>query len=347
MPSRGPSIVAIAEAAGVSKTTVSSALHGRGRVAEATREKVLAVAREMGYRPNRMARSLRTRRTGTVGLVFSHFDTLYFTSLLSAVESAVSRQGLHLVVGASQASPQKEQDLLEVLLEHGVDGLLVAPLDQETNADYFKALQQQGVPLVMLDTYLPRVPCDAAVTDNRRGGYLAGRRFAELGRRQWALLGRGVLERVTSFRHRVEGYEQAAREAGVAQPARLSAGELSLLPREYERAGYRAMQAYLESGAGLDALFALDDPMAQGAMRALREAGRAVPGEVAVIGHDDLPMSEFSYPPLASIHQPVPAMGEQAVALLLERIAAGGQNGQEPRRVFLEPSLVVRESCAG
>jgi DNA-binding LacI/PurR family transcriptional regulator len=154
------------------------------------------------------------------------------------------------------------------------------------------------------------------------------------------------LDEVTSFAQRIAGIEQAAQEAGVGMPARIVAGDLSLPPNEYEAAAYRAMQGYLESGARPDALFALFDPMAYGALRALREAGRSVPEEVAVIGHDDLPMSGYFNPALASIHQPVEALAERAVALLLERIGQGGLDGQKPSRVFLEPSLVARQSCA-
>ena len=139
MATSSPDLHAIAEAAGVSKTTVSDALHGRGRVAESTRRKVLEVAQHLGYRPNRIARSLRTRRTATLGVVVSSLSGSFVARVSDSIEEAARERGYSLLLACSQEDPAREQRAVELFLEKGADGLIVMPSSPGANRDYYSA----------------------------------------------------------------------------------------------------------------------------------------------------------------------------------------------------------------
>ncbi len=342
----GPDLLAIAEAAGVSKTTVSDALRGRGRVAEATRRKVLAVAQELSYRPNRVARSLRTHRTATLGVVVSRLSGSFVARVSDSLEEAAREHGYSLLLACAQQNPQRERLAVELFLEQGADGLIVMPCcSSRTNRDYYRGLLAQGIHLVFFDRSVPGVPADGVYTDNRTGGYLVGRHLADLGRRRLAFVTTTRPDRTaTSVRDRLRGLNAALREAGASPAAVLGSGISDHLAEE--EFGYQAMRDSLRQGEEIDGVFAVNDNTAVGVLHALQEGGLRLPEQVSVIGFDDQEFARYCCPPLSTVRQPMQEIGEAAVQLLFRRIQYEDKE-DSPQRVLLEPRLVVRHSCGG
>ena len=335
---------AIAKALGVSKTTVHYALRNKGRVSEATRKRVLKVAAEMGYRPNLLARSLRTQRTDTVGVVLVTLTSSYHAHLLEGIDGIAQAFEHSILVACSYRSAAKERQLVEVLLEKGVDGLIVAPADPDENADYYRRLVEDGVHLVFVDRYIPGVNVDSVSTDNLTGAYRAVEHLAALGRKRIAVLTTISGERrSTSVEARIAGCARALQEAGLEPAIVLGPDVPDKLPEE--EFAYDSVREHLRSSRKrFDAVFAMHDGLAYGAIEAILESGLRVPEDVAVVGFDDQDPSAYIHPPLTTVRQPARSSGEEAVRILFRRLR--DPEMPPPRqRVSLEPELIVRKSC--
>ncbi len=336
----------VAARAGVSRTTVHRALSGKAEISENTRQRVLAVARELGYRRNGRAASFRQQSTGTLGFVTAGLNSPLWAALADEIEKAAQSRDQHLVLSCSRQEPETERDLVRGLLEKGVDGLMVCPADLEENADFFNTMNEEGVALVFVDRFMPGVNVDAVATDNLLGGYLAGRHLIGLGRTQVAFLPTPERRsrRLTSVQSRLNGLNRALAEAGIP-PAPVLGLDLPDMEAGDEF-GYLATQAYLEQGASLDGLFSAFDWGAAGAVDALLDRGLQVPLDVSVVGFNDEHFSPRHHLELTSVRQPLPAIATEAVRLLLARIK-DGDNLLPRQRVMLEPSLIIRDSCGG
>ncbi|HEY3397934.1 MAG TPA: LacI family DNA-binding transcriptional regulator [Armatimonadota bacterium] len=335
-------LVEVANAAGVSTTTVHRALRGTGRISEATRNRILEVAQSLGYRPNHAARSLRTRHTATLGVVFGSLGVSFFAELLAAVESTARESGYSTLIAVSDASPDKERERVDLLLEKGAEGLLVSPTDPEINRDYYRDLLAQQVPLVFVDCFIPGLAVGSVSTDNERGGYLAGRHLLAAGRQRLALLDYPPRSRVlTSVQGRWDGFGRALAEAGLPAPALIGSDLPGTVPSE--EYGYASMCDFLDQGGELDGCFVVHDALAYGAMAALREHGVRLPEDVALVGFDDLAPSGYTFPPLTSVRQPVERLGREAIGLLTRILTA--PFGGPPPQILLEPTLTIRRSC--
>ncbi|HEX2999786.1 MAG TPA: LacI family DNA-binding transcriptional regulator [Armatimonadota bacterium] len=332
----------IARQLGVSKSTVSRALNGHGRIGNATRQKVLEAAHALGYRPNLLASSLRSQRTATLGVVVPGLTSPFFAHVLEGIESAAQDAGYSIILSCSYGEPQKERELLELLLQKAVDGLLAFPAHPSENAEYFRQRLAEHMPLVFVDRYPPAVTADVVTTNNRRGGELAAEHLLRAGRRRILFLATAEKERdATCMRERLEGCNQALIAAG-ADPAEIIGPEAGDTAPE-EHFGYLALQRYLNGRECPDGIFAANDSLAFGAIRALAEAGLRVPEDIAVIGYDDKDVSAFFRPALTTIRQPMRQMGERAVELLLRRLQQGESLSYE--QIYLTPELIIRQSC--
>ncbi|MBN1669868.1 MAG: LacI family DNA-binding transcriptional regulator [Kiritimatiellae bacterium] len=335
----------IAKAAGVSTTTAHRALAGKGRISRATRRRVSKVAERLGYRPNLIARSLRARRTATLGVVVDALDSSFYAHVVEGIDDVAQAQEYAVLLACSHGVPERERRLLELLLAKRVDGLIVQPAGTTENAAYYTALLEQAVPVAFADRYLPGVHADSVCTDNVLGGYLAGRHLAQLGRRAIVLVAPSAREgATTSLRERMQGFARALEDQGVPA-ARVLGTDLPADLSRQERAR-RAVHAHLASNKTADGLFAVQDGLAVGALQALREAGAKVPGAVSVVGFDDEDLCAYTHPPLTTIHQPMREIGATAARLVLRRLQEG-YAGLPSQRIGLEPHLVVRQSCGG
>ena len=330
-----PTLEAVAALAGVGRGTVSRVINGSPNVSEKARDAVQQAIQELGYVPNRAARALVTRRTDTVALVVSEselrvFDEPYFAGTIRGIGSALAETGLQLILAMAQS--QEEHGRLEhYLTGQHVDGVLLLSLH---GADPLPGrLEAMGVPTVLGGRPVGLTPYSYVDMDNRAGARQAVKHLQGLGRRRIATIagsqdmGVGV--------DRLAGYHDALRTSGAPELVAYG-GDFS------EESGAAAMCELLAAEPELDAVFAASDPLAVGAMRVLKAEGRAIPGDVAVVGFDDSKIAMHTDPPLTTMHQPAEEMGRQMARLLVARI-----NGEVLRQpvVILDTHLVRRESA--
>ena len=322
----------VAESAGVSYATVSHVINNTRLVSPETRERVLAAMDALNYRPNALARSLRQGKTNTLGLVLPDSANPFFAEISRSIEDEAFKRGYSVFLCNTERDTQRELFYVDVLSNRQVDGIIfVAAGDQADSLDF---LLHRKMPVVMIDRNLSNVEVDAVLTDNQLGGYLATRHLLELGHTRIACI--AGPSSITPSAERIIGYRKAIEEAG------LSYDETLILRGDYHaQSGMEITNSILSMNPRPTAIFALNDLMALGTLRAAAEAGCSVPEDLAVVGYDDLEIARFTNPPLTTIAQPKKAIGVQAVNLLAARMS---QKNRPPSRLILPPELIVRRS---
>jgi LacI family transcriptional regulator len=296
---------------------------------------VLAKVAELGYRPNAVARSLSTRRTHTLGIVIPDLMHSFFVEIVAGIERVASARGYGLLLCSSNEDAQKERAELEMLRTRQVDGVVLASANAAGNTDVLRRL---GRSLVMIDRDDHRhVKCDRVVTDDVGVGRLATEHLLAQGRRAVAHI---VGPAIVHARRRADGYREAMRAHGM--PPR----QVRAVPGGFmEIDGHRAMRRLLESDPKVDAVFAFNDPVAIGAMKAIWDAGRRVPDDVAVIGAGDIALGDLLRVSLSTVSWSRDEQGRRAAELILERIEGrGNRPAEEARRVVIAPRVLARES---
>jgi len=288
----------------------------------------------LGYQPNRLARSLRRGQTHTIGMIIPDSANPFFAEMARGVEDTSFENGYSVILCNSDGDLNKELLYTNVLTEKRVDGILFVAAGLST--DRIRDLQTQRTPLVVVDRDLPDAAVDSVLTDNAQGGWLAARHLIDLGHRRIACI-TGPPD-VTPSAERVTGYRQAMKKAGIPVDESLVVkGDF-----QYDSA-YRASIQLLQIKDPPTAIFACNDLMAVAVMSAALAEGRQVPGDLSVVGFDDVRLAAFANPPLTTIAQPKYEMGVVAATMLLERM----RDLEMPahRRVF-ETNLVTRRSTA-
>ncbi len=325
----------IAKMAKVAPSTVSRALNNKGRMSNATRERILRLAQELGYHPNINAKGLATNRTGNIGIIIhrrhkplpgSFYD--FYGTIIIGVEEEAGNQGYNFIFSSVDSEPVVPR----CVQERRVDGLVIMGCD--ISRDLILKLKDDGVPLVLVDHHMEGV--DSVAVDNTGGAYKAVEYLIELGHREIGF----IAERLTdlSFEERFEGYKLALKEHGLRyDPALIAEG--------FKRPdhGYVAMKKLLEQGT-LSAVFAANDSTAVGAIRAIKEEGLRVPDDIAVVGFDDGGLASQAVPPLTTVRVYREKMASAAAKRLIELIE---NPDQSPVQLTLPTKLIVRESCGG
>jgi len=327
-------IAEVAREASVSSQTVSRVINNRPDVSPETRQRVQQVIRKLGYQPSALARGLASRRTRTLGLITADFSDYFFTQVIAGAEVEARRHGYFFMLGSTERNPQDEPEYIRLLTEHHVQGILFARPSTEPDNRHLLGLMRDGVPVVTTAYHLPGSDLTVVDVDNVDGAQQATRYLLECGHRQIAMITGPTTWK--SVNDRTEGYKLALEAAGIAyDPGLVAEGDWSYT------SGYQAMQEILASGA-CSALYAQNDQMAIAAIRVLREAGRRVPQDVAVVGYDDIPAAEYCDPPLTTIRQPMQEVGQVATRLLIQAIE---QPGTARGEILLKAELVRRCSC--
>ncbi len=325
-----PAVMAdVAKLAGVSHQTVSRVVNGSAQVRPSTRRRVLAAMDRLDYRPNRAARALVTGRSGTLGVV-SVDTTLYGpASTLFAIEQAAHASGYFIMIVSLLAlNSSSVLDAIERLRIQGVDGILIIT-PHESAADALVNLPT-GVPIVVVEAGGPKhVPL--VVVDQLSGAVSATQLLIDLGHRTvWHVAGpRDFVE----AQQRLDGWHTTLEAAGAEIPPEL-VGDWS------PRSGYE-LGLQLVREPGLTAIFVANDQMAVGVLRALHEHGRDVPGDVSVVGFDDIPEAQYLTPPLTTVRQNFAEVGRASLRLLLDVM-----RGDPPQHLAVAPELIVRQSTA-
>jgi DNA-binding LacI/PurR family transcriptional regulator len=325
----------VAQLAGVSHQTVSRVLHDSPAVRPETRARVLEAMKELDYRPNSAARALVTGRTRTLGVI--SFDTTLYgpASTVLGIERAAHDAGYFIIiVSLPSLTHESVRGALDRLRDRGVDGIVViAP--QETAADALRGLAP-GVPVVAAEAG-PGDAIPVAEVDQVAGARLATEHLLELGHRGVAHI--AGPDDFMEAQERIAGWRAALAGAGIAAPTPY-VGDWSA------RAGYELGQRLLQEQPEATAVFAANDPMALGLLRAMRERGLSAPEDVSVVGFDDVPEAEYFSPPLTSIRQDFDEIGRRSLGLLLEQMKRRDGARERPRRFVVAPELVVRQSTA-
>jgi LacI family transcriptional regulator, galactose operon repressor len=335
LPQRRSTRADVARRARVSVATVSYVINAGPRpVSEATRTRVLRAIRQLDYRPSEIARSLRLQRTRTIGLILPDTANPFFAAVAKGVEDAGFAAGYSVLLGHSGYDVSRERAYAEVMISKQVDGVIY--IQATTDASTAQSLLQHRIPTVAVDREVVEVEIDCVVADNFGGSKAATEHLVKLGHRRIAFIVRSA--GLSNARERLRGYQAALAEAGL-EP---NPGYLKLGGVGYDD-GRRAMEQLLGLDPPPTAVLAFPDIVAVGAIRAVLDAGLRVPGDVSVVGFDDIPSSGFMVPALTTVAMPTWEMGQRAAGVLLARIAGAGP-GAAPQRIVLPTVLMIRES---
>jgi LacI family transcriptional regulator len=322
----------VAKLAKVSKTTVSHVLNKTRPVSEELQNRVFQAVRELNYQPNVLARSLRRKETCTIGLVIPRNDNPYYAEVARGVEELSFNAGYSVILCNSDRNIEKEIQYADLLYKKRVDGILFVGAWAGDQTSHLHLLQAEGVPLVVVDRYVPDLEIDSIVTDNTLGGWLATSHLYELGHRRIGCIG-GTPEH-TPNADRIKGYRKALTEFS------MPIDEDLIVRYDFQfESGYLAAQYMLNLKNRPTALFACNDLMAIGVMRAAFDMGYRIPQDLSIVGFDDIQMAAYVNPPLTTIAQPKYEMGRYSVEMLLERIHESKLPTQEK---ILEPKLIIR-----
>jgi DNA-binding LacI/PurR family transcriptional regulator len=334
----GVSLKDIAKRAGVSLATVSNVVNGYRPVSEGTRQRVQQAIDELGYTPNLSARHLRHGRTGIIALAVPELMNPYFAELAGAAIEEAHSHGYTLLVDYTDADRDKELMLVEGYRERIIDGLVLSPVQLERKDVLART---SGVPLVLIGESVYDVPHHHIAIDNLAASHTAVQHLVSLGRHRIAFIGAHPDANRQPAHLRLRGYQEALAAAGLPfDPALVAA------TRQFGREdGFAGMRRLLASPEPPDAVFAYNDLIAIGVLRAAAELGLAVPDDVAVAGFDDIDEGRYSNPTLTTISPDKESIGRTAVTSLVRLLE--GNEAAEPQEVQVPFELVIRQSTRG
>jgi LacI family transcriptional regulator len=323
----------VARAAGVGQATAARALHGYGSVSAGTTSKVLQAANDLGYRSNPIAQALRSGQTRSIGFVSGNIENPFFATVARHLGDTLERSRYTLLVASSDESLDRERSIVTALRANMVSGLVVAPTASGDGSHLAEALES-GMPIVLVDRIVTGLDVDSVTVDNLSAAQRAVRHLIEAGHRDIALLTDSTP--ITSTIDRTEGYRQALLDAGYAvDPHRI----VSVAPTR--ESAYEAALHLLKSAIPPTAIFAADNFMTEGALRAIRDLDIRVPDSLSLVGFDDTELATFVTPATTVVAQPVPHVGRRAAELILRRIE---RPSAPVKMVSLPATLVLRQS---
>lgn len=334
-PNQPVTLKSLAERLGLAPATVSLVINrapAARSIPTRTKDRIFAEAKRLNYRANFVARSLRHQRSFTIGVVVPEVSEGYAALVMSGIEDDLLQEGYFYFVVSHRHRTDLIEEYPRILLDRAVEGIIAVDTPCE------RALP---VPVVSVSGHREVEGVTNIVLDHSLAARLALTHLFQLGHRKIAFIKGQVFSSDTKPRWRA--IKDAAGELGLSINPKLTAqleGDSSS-----PALGYEVTKQLLVAGGDFTALFAFNDVSAIGAIRAIREAGRRVPGDVSVVGFDDIPSAAFQYPGLTTVRQPLRRMGEIAAQTLLQRINKS-KNGQPPKSITVEPELVIRESTA-
>nr|BBH87149.1 LacI family transcriptional regulator [Thermosporothrix sp. COM3] len=326
----------VAKAAGVTAATVSYVLSGRGSISQATREKVLKCAHELGYRPNLLARSLTKQQTRTIGLVIPHIINPFYAGIAETVERNAYTRGFRTVITNTYEDEHLGQELLEDLAARRVDGIIALPGGLSLAA--IQSMLKSGLPVIccLWEEEGQNIPSGVGL-DFKRGGQLVARHLLELGHRRLSIIVDTRPDGSLDHHLRFSGFTETLQDAGCPlEPQFIAHGDSSL------ESGEAAAHQLLTQPERPTALFATNDLMAMGAINAAWKLGLRVPHDLSVVGFDNIALSPFMAPPLTTVNVDRDRLVTLALNLLLGRIE--GKQLETPP--LLLPEMVIRSSTA-
>jgi DNA-binding LacI/PurR family transcriptional regulator len=331
----------VAKAAGVAASTVSRYLNGQLRVSPATEARLLGAVRDLGYVPNTQAKNLARRRSGVIGFVVPEIGNPYFGAIADYVVEAVERRGLLVLLCSTRTQAAKEASYIDLLGSGAIDGMLY--LGSFRSNERLAAAIRGGLPVVVVDEPIAGLPdVHTVVMDDYAGGYQAASYLVALGHRRIAFVS-GPAE-LGSVQERRRGYSDALTKGGIDPDE-----QLNLSGHFTEQFGMSALPRLLAAGQPPTAAFVASDYIALGMLSAAETHGIRVPGDLSIVGFDDIRFSQYVRPRLTTIRSPLERLAQIGVELLFDRLAGAeaGPRADAPARTEVLPvELIVRESAA-
>jgi LacI family transcriptional regulator len=325
----------VARLSGVSPMTVSRVINASERVRPDTRRRVEQAISDLGYVPSRLARGLSRQRTGTLALIVPDVANPFFTLIVRGAEDVARRAGYRVLLCDTRADLTVEHEVIEEMLAHRVEGIVIAPVDDRSRSD-LRRLVKFGVPFVLIDRTVPGVESDVVLGDSEGGAQRLVEHLVSLGHRRIGFIVES--DQVSTARDRRRGYESSLAAAGISVDPALVANATA-----DPRGGFEGMRRLLELKEPPTAVFTVNNLVALGAIEAVRAKGLEVPDDIALVCFDDIEYASRLYPFLTVMEQPAEAFGTLGTQLLLDRIA--GRGAERPRVVVLPAEFVVRKSC--
>ncbi len=325
----------VAALAGVSASTVSRALSGNVKVNAETKKRVLEAVAQLNYQPSPLAKGLKEGSTRTIAVIVPNLRNLLFPAAISGITEVASAYGYTIVLCSTDEDIEKEKADVANLVRRKIDGFVFFTATQRSG--HIMELASKGHPVVLLVRNLPQEPIDSVSVDNELGAYKGTKFLLERGYRSIALIC-GDRELVL-YQDRFRGYQRALAEVGLA----VDFGLVRWNVKGWKQ-GFAAMTALLKENrsAWPDAVFATSDPKALGIMKAIKQAGLSIPRDIAVMGYDNMELSELTDPALTTVAQPFHQTGVQGTERLLRLIQCKGS--LKPEQVKLEPTILIRQS---
>jgi len=325
----------IAKELGVHHTTVSLALRNSKSIKKETRDRVWQKARELGYRPNRLAQGFRNKRSNTIGILVPTIRHHFFAKFISEVSEKANDAGFSVMVFQSNEKLDSEKKNVEALIDNRVAGVLISVSKETTTSDHFEAFEHENIPLVFFDRIPEMKNVSKVAVDNFQGAHDAVNLLISKGRKKVAFI--TGASHINVYSDRLEGYKRALNENGITFNQ-----EFLVKGNFFMEDGIIGAKKLLTLPQKPDAILAVGDDVAIGAIKYLKGAGLKIPDDIAVVGFDNDPMGIAIDPELTTVEQPLEQMAEVSLQMLLRKIASGETVAEEE---ILKSSILKRKSC--
>ena len=323
----------IGKEVGVSATTVSRALNNKPDISYQVKQKIKEVAERLGYSPNALARSLKAKKTSSIGVLIADIADPFFAPIVKGIENTARQMGYSIILCDTGEEYEQEKLAVQMMLEKRVDGLLITPC--QTEYGDILELERKKVPFVLLGRHFDVVESDYVITDEIEGAFLATDYLIKKGHKKILFI--NGPNYISSAKERLVGYKRALQEHAILfDKSLVKEGALKM------EDGYRIMKEILSAGTKFTAVFVYCDFVVLGIMQALEEAKLKIPENIAIVGYDDVVFAGFLQVPLTTVHIPKYELGKEAMKLLKKKIEG---EIQEPQVVILEAKLVIRKSA--
>lgn len=329
-------IADIARKLSIAPATVSRALNGHPAISEKTRKLVEKTARKLQYKRNNIASSLRSGKSKLIGVIIPSAEINFFGSVVHGIEKLANEKGYNVLIYQSNESHEQERKGLETFLHARVDGILVSIAKDTTEYDHFLDIREQGIPIVFFDRAKEELDIPAVVVDDFKGGYAATEELLEQGYKRIAHISGPA--HMDVFKKRLQGYQAALKAHKIPfDPALVVEGYVSI------GSGQQATELLMRLPEPPDAIFAVEDFTALGALKQLKTIGKKVPQDIGVVGFANEMFGEHITPSLTTFDQQTVTMGKEATDLLLQLLDSSSKTIAQ-QKIMLEPIPVIRDS---
>lgn len=330
-------ITEIANELGISPSTVSRALNNHPAISKKTKKKVVRLAKKLNYQPNLLALNLLKNKTNTIGVIVPEITSYFFSSVINGIQDLVNPLGVNMIIGQSNESYEEEKNLVQTFASIRVDGFLISPSSETKKIDHLRILTENNIPLVIFDRDCEGIEVDKVFVDEYKGAFQAVEYLIQTGCRRIAHI--AGQQSLSTARHRLKAYKDALTKNNIPVLDEYIVESKGFAPEH----GIDPTKKLLALSNPPDAIFAINDGVAIGAMYVIKDAGIKIPEEISVIGFDDDPHSSYFKPSLSTVWQPTYEMGMLSARILMKRISTA--NDLSKIRVeSLFPELVVRGS---